>query len=178
MPAQSPPSTPTGRLTAKAGDGSVILKWQAVEGATEYHVFRSIDDVWDAEPLARVTGTTYTNDGLTNGTTYSYKVAAVTEGGTTILAVVSAKPSAQVTELTASAADAQAPAENKPPSSSPENKPTDASALARTAAPARSVVAIPLAPGVVSAASGDPSVTPASRASGGSVATSSTGVSL
>jgi hypothetical protein len=79
----TPPSAPTG-LTATAGNSQVALSWNASSGATSYNVYRSTSSGGEGStPIASgVTSTSYTNTGLTNGTTYYYKVAAVNTAGT------------------------------------------------------------------------------------------------
>ena len=89
----SPPLTPTTTipvpaplappsLSATPGNGAVTLTWQASAGATSYKVFRRTDADYNfAAPLATVSGTTYTDSGLTNGTTYYYVVQAYGSGG-------------------------------------------------------------------------------------------------
>jgi len=78
----APPAIPTG-LTATAGTGSVTLNWTASAGATSYNVYRgTVSGGESATPIAMgVAGTTYTDTGLTHGTTYYYRVAAFNAGG-------------------------------------------------------------------------------------------------
>ncbi|MFJ3791562.1 PHB depolymerase family esterase [Kitasatospora sp. NPDC090091] len=72
------PSLPApAALTATAaGTGSVALTWQAVTGAASYAVYR------DGAEVAGPTTTSYTDTGLSAGTSYSYRVAAVDATGT------------------------------------------------------------------------------------------------
>jgi hypothetical protein len=73
---------PPANLTATAGDAKVTLSWGASGGPklAGYRVYRrNADGTWPATALA-TTGkatTTYTNSGLTNGTTYTYRVTAI-----------------------------------------------------------------------------------------------------
>jgi fibronectin type 3 domain-containing protein len=77
---QSPPA-PTG-LTATAGNAQVSLAWSASSGATSYDVYRSTTNGGPYNSIATgVTTTSYTNTGLTNGTTYYYVVTAVNSAG-------------------------------------------------------------------------------------------------
>jgi len=82
-PQVSAPATPTG-LTATAGNAQVALGWTASSGATSYNVYRGTTAGGESATAVAtgVTTTSYTNTGLTNGTTYFYKVAAVNAGGT------------------------------------------------------------------------------------------------
>lgn len=109
------PSAPTG-VTASAGNAQAILSWGAVSGATSYSIFRGTTSGGQAAtPVASgITATTYTNTGLTNGTTYYYYVKAVNSAGASAPSLeVSARPMAPTTVpsaptgLAASAGDAQ-----------------------------------------------------------------------
>jgi glucan endo-1,3-alpha-glucosidase len=76
------PATPTG-LAATAGTGQISLSWSGSSGATTYNVYRSTTS--NAEGMTAVstglTSTSFTDSGLTSGTTYFYKVAAVNNSG-------------------------------------------------------------------------------------------------
>jgi Fibronectin type III domain len=81
------PSAPQS-LAATAGSGSVSLTWTppASNGGaaiTGYNVYRGTSAGGEsAAPIAtNVAGTSFTDTGLTNGTTYYYKVAAVNSAG-------------------------------------------------------------------------------------------------
>jgi fibronectin type 3 domain-containing protein len=76
-----PPPAPAG-LVASAGNGQVVLTWGASAGATSYTVRRSTASGGPFSDIQiGVAGTTFTNTGLANGTTYYYVVVAVNEGG-------------------------------------------------------------------------------------------------
>jgi len=86
----SAPTVPTApqSLAATAGSGSVSLSWAAPAsngGAaiTGYNVYRGTSAGGEsATPVAtNVTATSFTDTGLTNGTTYYYTVAAVNSAG-------------------------------------------------------------------------------------------------
>jgi hypothetical protein len=95
--APSAPPTPTG-LTATPGNASVMLSWNASSGATGYNVYRSTSTGTETLLQSGVTSTTFNDTGLTNGTTYFYKVSAVNAGGESSLSgEVSATPQAPVT---------------------------------------------------------------------------------
>ncbi len=82
-PAAPPPQgAPTG-LTATPGNALVTLKWTAVTGVTGYNVYRGVASNGEAAApvVTNLNAVTFSNTGLTNGTTYFYKVAAVNAGG-------------------------------------------------------------------------------------------------
>jgi hypothetical protein len=76
------PASPTG-LSATAGASQVALNWTASTGAASYNVYRGTTAGGEsATPIATgVTSTSYTDTGLTNGTTYYYTVVALNGGG-------------------------------------------------------------------------------------------------
>ncbi|WP_127586801.1 polysaccharide lyase family 8 super-sandwich domain-containing protein [Paenibacillus koleovorans] len=77
----APPSAPTG-LGATPGDAQVALSWSAVGGASGYTVKRSLTSGGPYATIASGLGSTsYTNTGLSNGTTYYYVVSATNAGG-------------------------------------------------------------------------------------------------
>ncbi len=77
-PPPAPPGTP-GNLQATAGNGSVSLSWTAASGATSYNIYRGTSSNGESStPIATgVTGTSFTDSGLMDGTTYYYEVTAV-----------------------------------------------------------------------------------------------------
>lgn len=75
---QAPPDAPIG-LTAAAGNTQVTLTWDASATASSYTVASATTPGGPYTPIAGaigITATTYTDTGLTNGTTYYYVVAA------------------------------------------------------------------------------------------------------
>jgi large repetitive protein len=88
-PAAPPLASPSG-LAAAPGDTTVALTWTSVVGATGYDVYRGVAKV------ASVATTSFTDTGLTNGTTYSYFVVATGSAP-------SSSPSATVTAAPAAA---------------------------------------------------------------------------
>ena len=69
-------------LIAVAGDSQVTLSWTAVDGATSYNVKRSTTAGGTYTTIAsNVTGTSYVDTSVTNGTTYYYVVTAVNADG-------------------------------------------------------------------------------------------------
>lgn len=88
---------PTG-LSAVAGDEQVGLSWNVYPGASSYNIYRGTSPGGeDGTPIASVSnGASYINSGLTNGTSYYYKVTAVVSSIETALsAEVAATPATQ-----------------------------------------------------------------------------------
>ena len=71
----SPIPAPPANLVATADDGTVRLTWTASSGATGYKVVRSDGQGNSAE--FSTNDPSYADSGLSNGTTYSYAVAAI-----------------------------------------------------------------------------------------------------
>jgi hypothetical protein len=75
------PAAP-GSLTATAGTGQVGLAWTAASGATFYRVHRAEVSGGPYTTIqSNLTGTSFTDTGLTNGTTYYYVVTATNAVG-------------------------------------------------------------------------------------------------
>jgi fibronectin type 3 domain-containing protein len=107
------PGAPT-NLAATASDAQVSLTWSAVSGATSYDIYRSTTKGGEGTTpyLTGVTISSYTNSGLTDGTTYYYEVSAVNAGGQSpVSSEVSATPQVPApgapTNLAATAGDTQ-----------------------------------------------------------------------
>src|SRR5581483_368000 len=81
------PVLPPGGLAVFRENGSVALTWNASAGASSYTVSRSITSGGPYTPIANVSGTTYTDAGLSNGVTYYYVVSATEGAGYTLTAV-------------------------------------------------------------------------------------------
>ena len=75
LPDLTPPAAPTG-LQATAGDRQVALDWaDNTDPIAGYRVYRN------GSPIASPTSSAYTDTGLTNGTSYTYRVTALDPAG-------------------------------------------------------------------------------------------------
>ena len=93
LPDLTPPSAPSG-LQAAAGDRQVTLDWaDNTDAVAGYRVYRN------GSPVATPTGSGYTDTGLTNGSTYTYRVTALDQAGNESAPSnqISASPQAPVT---------------------------------------------------------------------------------
>lgn len=93
-------------IKAAAGDGKVTLTWEKVNGADAYRVYIYNAETKKYEKCKFVKGEKATVTGLENGKTYKFKVAAAVKSGKsyktgTASAAVSAKPKAEMKEITA-----------------------------------------------------------------------------
>nr|WP_312866875.1 glycoside hydrolase family 18 chitinase [Streptomyces zagrosensis] len=78
QPGDTPPSAPGTPASSDITDTSVKLSWTA---ATDDKGIKNYDVVRSGTTVATVTGTSYTDTGLTAGTDYSYTVKARDTGG-------------------------------------------------------------------------------------------------
>jgi cellulose 1,4-beta-cellobiosidase len=74
------PQPPSG-LKATAGNTQVSLRWNASAGAASYNVKRGTASGGPYTIVASLSSTSFTDIGLTNGTTYYYVVTAVNSAG-------------------------------------------------------------------------------------------------
>ncbi|HEY4417456.1 MAG TPA: carbohydrate-binding protein [Verrucomicrobiae bacterium] len=82
--AGAPPTTPND-LIAVAGNSQAMLSWLPSPGATGYNVKRSLSSAGIYTTIAaNVSGLSYVNTGLVNGTTYYYVVSATNAAGESI----------------------------------------------------------------------------------------------
>ena len=107
----SAPSTPTG-VGATPGNAQITISWTASGGATSYNLYRSLTAGAEGTTPYKtgITSTSSVDTGLTNGTSYYYKVAAVNSVGTSAQSnEVSATPSTAVAVEINSGGSASAP---------------------------------------------------------------------
>jgi hypothetical protein len=84
-------------VIATTGNTSVGLTWAASAGATSYNIYRSTTPGGEGGTPYQtgITATSFTDTGVSNGTTYYYQVTAVSSGGESARsAEVSATPEA------------------------------------------------------------------------------------
>lgn len=83
LPMPPVPNAPT-NLTANVSNKTVSLSWTAPTNTkpTSYNIQRAAVSGGPYSTIKSVTGTTYSNTGLTNGTAYYYVVSAVNMSGT------------------------------------------------------------------------------------------------
>jgi rhamnogalacturonan endolyase len=76
-----PPNAPIS-LSAFPGNAQVVLSWTSVPGVTGYYLFSGTSSGDETNlVVGNFSGTTFTNTGLVNGTTYYYVVAATNGNG-------------------------------------------------------------------------------------------------
>ena len=74
-------AAPTGLTATNTADG-ISLTWNAVSGAASYNVYASLSALEGYQKLGNTTSTSQTITGASSGTTYYFKVAAVSSSGT------------------------------------------------------------------------------------------------
>lgn len=95
--APTAPAAPT-NLAATAGNAQIALTWTGSTGATSYNLYRGTSTGTEALYKSGLSAVSFTDTGLTNGTTYFYQVAAVNSVGASAKSgEVSATPKAPVT---------------------------------------------------------------------------------
>ena len=76
----APPPSPT-NLTAVVANGSVVLNWTTVSGATSYNLKRAVTYGGPYNLLGNLTATNFTDTALANGVNYYYVVSALDQAG-------------------------------------------------------------------------------------------------
>ena len=72
---------PTATVGNRESDGKPTLKWEAVDGAAKYQVYRSTSASGGFVRVFTTAGTSYTHVSAEEGITYYYKVRAVSANG-------------------------------------------------------------------------------------------------
>ncbi|MDR1220670.1 MAG: fibronectin type III domain-containing protein [Treponema sp.] len=75
------PNAPTGVTASALSSSSVNVSWTAAPGATSYKVYRSGSPSGTYTQVGSPSSASYTDTGLSSGTTYYYKVSAVNSAG-------------------------------------------------------------------------------------------------
>jgi fibronectin type 3 domain-containing protein len=88
------PSVPTDLSAAPAGSGEVTLTWSAASNAGSYEILRSTISGSGYVSVGTSSTTSFTDNGLTNGTTYYYVIRAL-NGGAVCASANSAQSSAK-----------------------------------------------------------------------------------
>ena len=86
-----PPVAPTG-LAAVSSPSSVALTWNPVASATNYKVYRGLTAGSLAQIASGVVGTSYTDNTVSNGTTYFYAVSTFNGADSALSTSVSTRP--------------------------------------------------------------------------------------
>ncbi len=68
-------------VSAGVGEGSILLSWSPVDGASSYNVYRRASSVSVSELAGNTSSTSYLDDGLVNGREYMFAVAALDSRG-------------------------------------------------------------------------------------------------
>ena len=76
------PGIPTGVSAITTSFSSITISWSSVTGATGYRIYSNTSSTGTFTEVGTSTTTSFTNSGLTASTTYYYKVAAYSSGGT------------------------------------------------------------------------------------------------
>jgi len=112
-PIAPPPPAPA-NLAANAANAQVSLSWNASAGATSYHVKRGTTTGGPYTQISAPSTNSFTDTGLTNGTTYYYVVSALNAAGesanssqASATPTAPATPPATPTGLQATAGNAQ-----------------------------------------------------------------------
>ncbi|MHB9291479.1 hypothetical protein Holit_00556 [Hollandina sp. SP2] len=75
------PAAPASITAFVASETSITVSWSAVSGASGYKVYRWENDAGDYRELAETDKVSYTNQGLSPNTPYSYRVSAYNNKG-------------------------------------------------------------------------------------------------
>lgn len=91
--AKALPRAPVNAAALTTGKG-IQISWDASDGATKYEIYRATKANGKYKKVKEVSGTTFTNTGLTPKTKYYYKVRVLRVGSTKVTSAFSAAVSA------------------------------------------------------------------------------------
>ena len=74
-------AAPAIKVTSRSSDGKPVIKWDAVDNATKYQVYRATSKNGTYKRISTTTKTSLTNTSTTAGKTYYYKVRAIDDYG-------------------------------------------------------------------------------------------------
>ncbi|HYL65557.1 MAG TPA: immunoglobulin-like domain-containing protein, partial [Nitrosopumilaceae archaeon] len=74
-PNNTTPSIPTGVTTTAISSNQIRVSWTASPGATTYNIYRATSQTGPFTMIGSTAATSYTNGGLSAGTTYYYKIS-------------------------------------------------------------------------------------------------------
>jgi fibronectin type 3 domain-containing protein len=83
-PPNGAPYAASGLTATTVGNGQINLSWMAASGATSYNLYRAAESGYGSALgpfVTGITGTSYSDTGLNDGTTYYYQVVAVNSSG-------------------------------------------------------------------------------------------------
>jgi fibronectin type 3 domain-containing protein len=81
----APPASPPAPTVTAAAATSANVSWSPVSGATSYQVLRAPDGTNNYSTVGtNISGTSYTDTGLTGGTAYDYEIEATNSGGNSV----------------------------------------------------------------------------------------------
>jgi len=78
----SRPNSPTNVKTTGNSESSIIVNWEPVTGAAGYYIYRNTTDIGTYDSVGTSATTSYTDNSLSSGTIYYYRVAAYNSEGT------------------------------------------------------------------------------------------------
>jgi len=80
-PNTQPPFAPDGLVATSTSTFSIQISWNSVEGATSYKIYRSLSADGSFLEIAAIAAISYSDNGLSSGTAYFYKIKAVNSAG-------------------------------------------------------------------------------------------------
>jgi fibronectin type 3 domain-containing protein len=104
----SAPSAPSGVYASASSPSSITVSWSAVSGASGYSIYRALDINDQFSYRGSATSTSYSDTGLTQGTTYYYKIVAYNQYGESVLSTAASATTSESIPSTPSSVYASA----------------------------------------------------------------------